>query len=117
GPTPMRIPSGEALGAGNGAKTVEIAKDIMPTIGLHLIRQPKGGCVALPKSTVNNIYAVVSGKIRITAAGFDETLAVGDVAAMPCWHDHAIEAGEDAVVFRVTDEPIFKKLGLLQTKN
>ena len=43
GPTPMRIPSGEALGPGRDAKTVEIAKDVMPTIALHLIRQPKGG--------------------------------------------------------------------------
>ena len=43
GPTPMRIPSREALGPGSDAKTVEIAKDVMPTIALNLIRQPKGG--------------------------------------------------------------------------
>ncbi len=71
----------------------------------------------MPKSTVNNIYAVVSGKARIVAEGFDETLGVGDVAAMPCWHAHAIEAPEDTVVFRVSDEPIFEKLGLARTAN
>src|SRR5437588_3435821 len=32
GPTPFRIPAGEALGSGRDAKLVEIAKDIMPTI-------------------------------------------------------------------------------------
>ena len=37
------------------------------------------------------------------AEGFDETLGVGDVAAMPCWHAHTIEAAEDTVVFRVSD--------------
>ena len=36
---------------------------------------------------------------------------------MPCWHAHAIEAPEDAMVFRVTDEPILKKLGLVRTAN
>jgi len=115
GPTPMRIPSGEALGPGRDATTVEIAAGIMPTIGLHLIRQPKGGRVDFPKSTVNNIYAVVSGEARFTADGFDETASPGDVVAMPCWHDHAIEAAEDTVVFRVCDEPLLAKLGLVRT--
>ena len=64
----------------------------------------------------NAIYAVVSGRAKITAdGGFDEVLERGDVTAMPCWHAHAIEAAEDAVVFRVTDEPIFAKLGLTRT--
>jgi gentisate 1,2-dioxygenase len=116
GPSAMRIPSAEALGPGQGATTVEVAKDVMPTIGLHLIRQPKGGRVDVPKSTTNSIYAVVSGKARFTAEGeFAETLAPGDVAAMPCWHAHAIEALDDAVVFRVTDEPLMAKLGLVRT--
>jgi len=34
---------------------------------------------------------------------------------MPCWHAHAIEAADDAVVFRVTDEPLLAKLGLVRT--
>jgi gentisate 1,2-dioxygenase len=113
GQSPMRIPTGEALGAGKDAKIVEIAKDVMPTIALHLIRQPKGGRLAMPKSTTNAIYAVVSGKARFMAdGGTDETLAPGDVIAMPCWHAHAIEAPEDMAVLRVTDEPILAKLGL-----
>jgi gentisate 1,2-dioxygenase len=113
GPTPMRIPSGDALGTGRDAKTVAVAEGVMPTIALHLLRQPKGGRVTAPKSTTNHIYAVVSGRARFTAdGGTDETLDVGDVIAMPCWHAHAIEAVEDAVVFRVSDEPILAKLGL-----
>ena len=105
----------DALGPGQDAKVVEIAKDVMPTIALHLIRLPKGGGYANPKNTVNNIYAVASGKARITAEGFSEVLAVGDVAAMPCWHAHAIEAVEDTVLLRVSDEPLMAKVGLLRT--
>ena len=115
GSSPMRIPSSEALGEGREAKSVEIAKGIMPTIALHLLRQPKGTSASLEKSTINAIYAVVSGKARFKADGFDETAGVGDVVAMPCWHAHAIESPEDAVVFKVTDEPIFEKLGLART--
>jgi gentisate 1,2-dioxygenase len=117
GSSPMRIPSGEALGEGREAKSVEIAKGIMPTIALHLLRQPKGTSASFDKSTINAIYAVISGKARFKADGFDETAGVGDVVAMPCWHAHAIEAPEDAVVFKVTDAPIFEKLGLARTAN
>ena len=116
GPSPMRIPSSEALGPGREARTVEIARDVMPTIGLHLMREPKGGRIDAAKSTTNNIYAVASGEARITAeGGFAEVLDRGDVAAMPCWHAHAIEALEDTVLFRVTDEPLLAKLGLART--
>jgi gentisate 1,2-dioxygenase len=117
GPTPMRIPSREALGGGNEARTVEIAKDIMPTIALHLIRQPKGSSASFEKSTVNTIYAVVSGKARFRSGDFDQTAGVGDVVAMPCWYAHTIEAPEDTVVFKVSDTPIFEKLGLAKTAN
>src|SRR5258708_14805768 len=64
GPTPFRIPSAEALGAGRGARVVEIAKGVMPAIGLHLMRQPAGSHVDEPRTTTNNIYAVVSGRAR-----------------------------------------------------
>ena len=116
GPSPMRIPAGEALGSGRDAKVVEVAKGVMPTISMHLMRQRAGGRTDMPKSTANNIYAVVSGKARVTAdGGFAETLGMGDVAAIPCWHRHSIEAPEDTVVFRVSDEPILYKAGLLRS--
>ncbi len=116
GSTPFRIPSGDALGPGREAKTVEIAKDIMPTIALHLMRQPKGGRIEVAKATTNNLYAVVSGKARVIAeGGTSELLGPGDVIAVPCWHAHSIEAPEDTVVFRVSDEPLLTKLGLTRT--
>ena len=116
GASPMRVPSREALGPGREAKIVEIAKDVMPTIGLHLIRQPEGGSLEGPRSTINSIYAVVSGKVRfIVEDSFDETLDPGDVIAVPCWHSRKIEVRSDAVLFRVSDEPLLRKLGLKRT--
>ena len=60
-----RIPARDALGPGTDAKTVEIAKDVLPTIGLHLIRLPAGARHETPKTTVNNLYSVISGSARI----------------------------------------------------
>jgi gentisate 1,2-dioxygenase len=48
-------------------------------------------------------------------AGADETLGVGDVMTVPCWHPHALAADEDAVLLRVTDEPLLAKVGLVKT--
>jgi gentisate 1,2-dioxygenase len=113
GPSPMRIPSDEALGPGREAKTIEVGAGVMPTIAMHLMRQPAGGRIDVGKTTTNHLYAVSRGQARFTVeGGTDDVLGVGDLIAVPCWHTHAIEAVEDAVIFRVSDEPLLKKLGL-----
>jgi gentisate 1,2-dioxygenase len=116
GATPFRIPSAQALGEGRDAKLVEIAKGVMPTIALHLMRQPAGGRVDFGKTTTNNIYAVISGSARFGAeGGLSETLGPGDVIAVPCWHEHAVQAAQDTSILRVSDEPLLAKLGLAKT--
>jgi gentisate 1,2-dioxygenase len=115
-PSPYRIPAREALGPGSDAKTVEIAKGVLPTIGLHLLRLPSGTRRDVAKSTVNHLYSVVSGKARVKIeGGADESLSVGDVITVPCWHAHALKAEADAIVFQVTDEPLLAKVGLVKT--
>jgi len=115
-PSALRIPAREALGPGNDAKVVEIAKGMLPTIGLHLLRLPSGAHRDVPKTTVNHLYSVISGTARIKIeGGTDERLAVGDVITVPCWHAHSLEADVDSIVFQVTDEPLLAKVGLVKT--
>jgi len=116
GPSPFRIPAAEALGPGRASTTVEVAKGVMPTIAMHLVRLAGGSHLDAARTTTNNLYAVASGTARFSAEGdVIETLASGDLIAMPCWHAHSIEATEDAVIFRVSDEPLLQKLGLART--
>jgi len=116
GETPFRIPSGAALGSTREAKIVEIARGIMPTIALHLMRRPAGSRLDVARTTNNNIYAVISGAARFTCqGGLAETLGPGDLIAVPCWHDHAIEAPADTDIFRVCDEPLLAKVGLARS--
>jgi gentisate 1,2-dioxygenase len=118
GATSFRIPAAEALGNGGDAKVVEIAKGIMPTIALHLMREPGGCRIEVARTTINNIYAVISGSARFTAeSGLAETLGPGDVVAMPCWHAHAIEVVGDMTLLRVSDEPLLARLGLARSAN
>ena len=44
----------------------------------------------------------------------NEVPARGDVLAVPTWHGHVLHGVEDAIVLRVTDEPIMTKFGLLR---
>ncbi|MFL6797035.1 MAG: cupin domain-containing protein [Xanthobacteraceae bacterium] len=116
GPSGYRIPARDALGPGRASKVVEIAKDVMPTIGLKLLRVAQADRHDVPRSTVNHLYAVISGEARVAIEGADaEHLTVGDVITVPCWHAHSITAEQDAVVFDVSDEPLLAKLGLVKT--
>ena len=111
----FRIPLATVLAGRTGMHSVEIAKDVMPTIGLHAIRLPSGAATEKLHETANNIYAVVTGTVRATIDGqADEFLARGDVLAVPAQHGHVLHGVEDATVLRVTDEPIMAKFGLLR---
>jgi gentisate 1,2-dioxygenase len=115
-PSHYRIPARDALGPGNDAKTVEIAKDVMPTIGLHLIRLPAGARHDVGKTTANNLYSVIGGEAQIKVEGdVNTSLAVGDVITVPCWHSHTIAAEGDTMLLRVTDEPLLAQVGLVRT--
>ncbi len=79
----FRIPLATVLAGRTGMHSVEIAKDVMPTIGLHAIRLPSGAATEKLHETANNIYAVVTGTVRATIGGqADEFLARGDVLAV-----------------------------------
>jgi gentisate 1,2-dioxygenase len=111
----LRIPLVTVLANQTGMYSVEIAKDVMPTIGLHAIRLPSGAVTEKLHETANNLYAVVSGTVRAAIDGMsDEFLACGDVLAVPQWHRHVLHGVEDATLLRVTDEPIMTKFGLLR---
>ena len=111
----FRIPLATVLANQSGMNSVEIAKDVMPTIGLHAIRLPSGAVTEKLHETANNIYAVVSGTVRATVDGqADEVLGRGDVLAVPIRHEHVLHGIEDATLLRVTDEPILAKFGLLR---
>jgi gentisate 1,2-dioxygenase len=114
--SPFRYASPELLGSGNGPLDVEIGAGHMPTIGLHLLRQPAGADVQLEKTTANNLYAVASGRVRVEIeGGMSGTLGVGDLVSVPCWHAHSFRPETDATLLRVTDEPILKAMGYLRS--
>jgi gentisate 1,2-dioxygenase len=91
----------------------------MPTLGLSLESIPAGKATPTRRVVANNIYAVVRGRCRVhTDEGvLAENLGHGDVISMPLWREHRIGADDDTIVLRVTDEPVYRALGLFRDRS
>src|SRR6204780_898705 len=82
------------------------------------IRSAGTGCGLAPRiktaplqTTANNIYAIVKGSGATMVDGERFEWKRGDVIAAPAWRPHFHEAAEDALLLRVTDEPVMQRLG------
>ncbi|GLT01431.1 gentisate 1,2-dioxygenase [Sphingobium jiangsuense] len=97
--------------------SVELGPEKLDTIGLHMLRIPAGGATAPLRTTANNIYAVVKGSGVTEIDGETLDWAFGDTIAVPAWRPFLHRAAEEAVLLRVTDEPVFAKLGWLREEH
>jgi gentisate 1,2-dioxygenase len=97
--------------AGRFGTAVELGNPAMDTIGLFMMRLVPRVKTAPYKTTANNVYAVVKGTGATTVDGERFAWSRGDVIAAPAWLPHHHEAAEDALMLRVTDEPVMQRLG------
>ena len=96
--------------------SVQLGNPAMDTIGLHMMRLGPRTKTATLQTTANNIYAVVHGSGATTVDGESFVWRRGDVIAAPAWRPHSHEAAEDALMLRVTDEPVLARLGFLRVE-
>jgi gentisate 1,2-dioxygenase len=68
------------------------------------------------RTTANNIFAVVKGRGWTELDGERLDWAFGDTIAIPAWRHFRHHADEEAVLLRVTDEPVMASLGWLRTQ-
>ena len=85
----------------------------MPTVGLHAIGLGEGEYRDYGRRIDNNIFAVTQGEVVISVEPLGRvTMTRGDVLVAPSWCPFAIEGGTGGgTCLRVTDEPVFEKLG------
>jgi len=101
---------------GRFGTSVELGNPAMDTIGLFMMRLPPNKKTTSYRTTANNIYAVVKGTGATTIDGERFEWSRGDVIAAPAWLPHFHEAAEDALVFRVSDEPVMQRLGFMRVE-
>ena len=96
-------PLATVLAGRTGVHSIEIAKDVMPTIGLHAMRLPSGTETEELHETANNKLSGVFGTVRATIdRQAEQSLGRGDVLAVPLWHGHGLRGVEDATLQLVT---------------
>jgi gentisate 1,2-dioxygenase len=111
GETLKRLDAATQEPAGRFATHVELGNPAMDTIGLHMMRLTPKIKTAPYRTTANNIYAAVKGTGATTVDGERFEWSRGDVIAAPAWLPHFHEAAEEALLLRVTDEPVMQRLG------
>ena len=105
-PQTARAPFGTQIALGDPAMT---------TISLHMMRLARGVETHAHRTTANNIYAVAQGAGVSLIDGESFAWSHGDVIAAPAWRPHSHCASEDAILLRVSDEPVLQKLDLLRS--
>jgi len=113
--TTRRLAAAPATPEGPFGTSIELGGPALDTIALHMMNLKPGVRTQEHRSTANNIYAVVRGTGVTSVDGEPFAWRRGDVIAAPAWRPHTHEATSDALVFRVTDEPVLHKLGFFRT--
>jgi gentisate 1,2-dioxygenase len=109
--TQRRLDTARPTPDGPFGTTIELGQPALDTIALHMMKLAPGLRTATHQTTANNVYAIVRGEGVTEVDGERFAWSRGDVIAAPAWRPHFHEAAEDALVFRVTDEPVLQKLG------
>jgi gentisate 1,2-dioxygenase len=95
--------------AGPFGTSIELGRPALATTALYMMRLARGARTAPYRTTANNIYAVVQGEGASVVDGERFEWRRGDVIAAPAWRPHWHEATRDAILFRVTDEPVMQR--------
>ena len=113
--TQARLAAARPDPSGRFGRQIELDAYRFPTIGLFVMALDGGRPTAELKTTANTIYSVVSGR-GVSSVG-SETFAWerGDTFVAPAWHAHSHAPDGDAILFRVTDEPLLASLGWLRS--
>jgi gentisate 1,2-dioxygenase len=98
----------------SGVRTLELGPETLVTfdrVAVHLSADARWSC---PRSTSNQIFTVIEGCGVSNIGGCEFKWSAGDMFAAPSWYDQTHRAQEEAVLLRVSDEPLMRMLGWLR---
>jgi len=98
------------------SRTVELGAPALSSIGLHMQQFDAGHRTPEQRTTANSVFAVVKGSGTTEVGGQSFSWGFGDTICVPAWRPYRHLADEDSVLLRVTDAPLFEKLGWLRSE-
>lgn len=99
-----------------GVRSLELGPPRLVTFDRVAVRLAAGAEWRCPRSTVNHIFTVIEGNGTSRIAEREFRWAPGDMFAVPSWYEHAHAAGRDAVLLRVSDEPLMRMLSWVRSR-
>jgi len=93
-----------------GVRTLELGPPRIASFDRVAVSLGAGAEWARPRTTVNTIYTVIEGSGEAQAAGESWRWERGDMFAVPSWFESRLAASRDAVLIRVSDEPLLRML-------
>ena len=98
------------------ATQIMLGDPALTTMALSMMQLAPGVRTAAHRTTAGNIYTVARGSGTTFVDGESFDWRRGDVIAVPSWRTHCHQANDDAILFRVSDEPAIGKLGFLRAE-
>jgi len=89
---------------------------VLPTMSCRVQMIRKGDKLKAKRVAGSSVFHVVQGKGRSLIDGQAFDWEKGDIIALPSWslHDFSAAAGEDAILFSISDRPVLEALGLFR---
>jgi gentisate 1,2-dioxygenase len=101
--------------SGRTGRCVALDKYPLATIALAMIALDAGETTIPYRTTANNLYTVAQGRGHSVIGEREFSWQRGDVLVAPAWSSHFHHADDDAVLFRVSDDPVLAATGMLRT--
>jgi gentisate 1,2-dioxygenase len=89
-------------------------KSALDTMALTMTELKAGQATMPRKVMANSVFGVAKGSGTTEVEGTTLSWSRGDVIVVPAWREHLHRSENGAVLFRVTDEPVMRKLGFLR---
>jgi gentisate 1,2-dioxygenase len=89
---------------------------VLPTLGCNIQLIRPGVHTRAHRHSSSSVYYVFRGRGFSVVDGVRIDWKAGDFFSLPpwCWHEHANEASDDAVLFSTSDAPLLENLCLLE---
>jgi gentisate 1,2-dioxygenase len=84
----------------------------MPTIAAFSQLLPNGFETKPYRATDGTVYVCLDGSCEFDIEGVTYRMSPNDVVVVPSWHQHAIRALQECVLFSFSDRPVQQALGL-----
>lgn len=101
----------------SGVRMLELGRGALPTMDRTAVHLAAGAEWACPRSTANQIYAVVEGNGMACIGDREMQWGHGDMLVAPGWNSQTFRAETEAVLLRISDEPLMRAMDWLRVES